>query len=249
MEVARKYIAPIGGVAALLLIYLVNPWLVPEGTLRQVVTIAFWALAIVLLVVLFWDSREPDFQTVDIEGPAFARFLFGNQQAGLFWLPIRLFVGFEFLAASLDKLGNPAWTSGGTALLGFWNNAVAVPASGRPAISFEWWREFLQMLIDANAASWFSWVVLLGEMAVGLGLLFGCLTGIAAFFGLTLNMAFMLSGSASINPVLFTCGIGLILAWRVAGYYGVDRYLLPLLGTPWRHGSAASPGTGGHVTT
>jgi hypothetical protein len=24
-----------------------------------------------------------------------------------------------------------------------------------------------------------------------------------------------------------------ILAWRVAGYYGVDRWLLPLLGTPW----------------
>ena len=27
--------------------------------------------------------------------------------------------------------------------------------------------------------------------------------------------------------------IGLILAWRVAGYYGVDRYLLPMLGVPW----------------
>jgi len=24
-----------------------------------------------------------------------------------------------------------------------------------------------------------------------------------------------------------------MLAWRVAGYYGVDRWLLPLLGTPW----------------
>ena len=26
-----------------------------------------------------------------IEGPAFARFLFNNSRAGLFWLPIRLF--------------------------------------------------------------------------------------------------------------------------------------------------------------
>jgi thiosulfate dehydrogenase [quinone] large subunit len=25
-----------------------------------------------------------------------------------------------------------------------------------------------------------------------------------------------------------------MLAWRVAGYYGVDRWLLPMLGTPWR---------------
>jgi thiosulfate dehydrogenase [quinone] large subunit len=25
----------------------------------------------------------------------------------------------------------------------------------------------------------------------------------------------------------------LILAWKNAGYLGVDRYLLPMLGTPW----------------
>jgi thiosulfate dehydrogenase [quinone] large subunit len=25
-----------------------------------------------------------------------------------------------------------------------------------------------------------------------------------------------------------------MLAWKVAGYYGLDRFLLPLLGTPWR---------------
>ena len=49
-----------------------------------------------------------------------------------------------------------------------------------------------------------------------------------------MNMSFLLAGSASTNPVLFTLAIGLILAWKVAGYYGVDRYLLPVLGVPWR---------------
>jgi len=39
--------------------------------------------------------------------------------------------------------------------------------------------------------------------------------------------------------VLFSMAIGLILAWRVAGWYGVDRYLLPKLGTPWRARSRA----------
>ena len=48
-----------------------------------------------------------------------------------------------------------------------------------------------------------------------------------------MNMSFLLAGSASTNPVLFTLAIGLILAWKVAGYYGVDRWLLPMLGTPW----------------
>jgi thiosulfate dehydrogenase [quinone] large subunit len=36
---------------------------------------------------------------------------------------------------------------------------------------------------------------------------------------------------------MFTLAVGLILAWRVAGYYGLDRYLLPALGAPWRPGT------------
>ena len=98
------------------------------------------------------------------------------------------------------------------------------------------YRDFLQLLLNANAETWFSWVIILGEIAVGLGLIVGALTGIAAFFGALMNVSFLLAGSASTNPVLFTMAIGLMLAWKVAGYYGLDRWLLPRLGTPWRPG-------------
>ena len=54
-----------------------------------------------------------------------------------------------------------------------------------------------------------------------------------------MNMSFLLAGSASTNPIMFTLAVGLMLAWKVAGYYGLDRYLLPLLGTPWRQRSAS----------
>jgi thiosulfate dehydrogenase [quinone] large subunit len=60
-----------------------------------------------------------------------------------------------------------------------------------------------------------------------------------------MNMSFLLAGSASTNPIMFTLAVGLILAWKVAGYYGLDRYLLPLLGTPWRQhrvAPSAEPG-------
>jgi thiosulfate dehydrogenase [quinone] large subunit len=80
-------------------------------------------------------------------------------------------------------------------------------------------------------------VVTLGELAIGVALLVGALTGVAAFFGALMNMSFLLAGSASTNPVLFTLAVGLMLAWRVAGYYGLDRYLLPMLGAPWRPGA------------
>lgn len=77
---------------------------------------------------------------------------------------------------------------------------------------------------------------------MGLGLILGILTGFAAFFGAFMNMSFLLAGSASTNPVLFTLAIGLMLAWKVAGYYGVDRWLLPRLGVPW-HAKVVTGGT------
>jgi len=41
--------------------------------------------------------------------------------------------------------------------------------------------------------------------------------------------------------LLSTIAILLILAWKVAGYYGVDRYMLPALGTPWEPGRVFTP--------
>jgi thiosulfate dehydrogenase [quinone] large subunit len=126
---------------------------------------------------------------------------------------------------------------------------VTTPEGGRPPITYEWYRQFIQILLDNGAESWFAWLITLGEIAVGVGLIFGILTGVAAFFGAFMNMSFLLAGSASTNPVLFTLAVGLILAWRVAGYYGVDRWLLPILGAPWSPGALfnqkeASPATG-----
>jgi thiosulfate dehydrogenase [quinone] large subunit len=51
-----------------------------------------------------------------------------------------------------------------------------------------------------------------------------------------MNLNYLLAGTVSINPVLFVGGIGLILAWKVAGYIGLDRFVLPKLGTPWQPG-------------
>jgi len=231
----RNLAVPLAVVAAVVLFYMQNPWFAPEAgtTERTVATVAFWVLAIAVLVLMFEDRKSPDAQTVEVEGPAFARYLFSNTRAGLIWLPIRIFVGFEWLEAGWHKLTGEGWIDGGTALLGYWQNAVKIPEQGRPPISFEWYRTFLQFLIENNAHTWFAWLITLGEIAVGLGLLTGTLVGIAAFFGALMNMSFLLAGSASVNPILFTFAIGLILAWKVAGYYGVDRYLLPRLGVPW----------------
>ena len=243
----RTVIYFLGVVAAITLALLIIPAVGLSGDLRTYATWLFWISFIALLVALYAHSRNaPDSDEVQIAGPGFARFLFNNRAAGLFWLPIRVFVGVSFLDAGLHKLNDPGWTQGGASLLAYWERAAAIPeAPARPAITYDWYRDFVNFLIDGRHEAWFAWLVTLGEIAVGLGLIVGALTGLAAFFGALMNMSFLLAGSASTNPVLFTFAIGLILAWKVAGYYGLDRYLLPRLGTPWGPGSWLSRGQRG----
>jgi thiosulfate dehydrogenase [quinone] large subunit len=237
MSNTRSLALGLGVIATALLFWMVNPWVRVPDDLRPIVTVAFWVAAILLVIVLYVEARrEPDAEQVEIEGPGFARFLFSNSRAGLFWLPIRLFVGFSWLDAGWHKFTDPEWTQGGAALRAYWERAAAIPEQGRPPITYEWYRDFINFLLNGHHETWFALVVTFGELAIGLGLILGALTGVAAFFGAFMNMSFLLAGSASTNPIMFTFAVGLMLAWKVAGYYGVDRYLLPRLGTPWRPG-------------
>jgi thiosulfate dehydrogenase [quinone] large subunit len=94
----------------------------------------------------------------------------------------------------------------------------------------------LQNVVLPNAGLW-SFLITWGEVAVGVGLLVGALTGIAAGFGVLMNLNYLLAGTVSINPVLGVMGLFLVIAWRVAGLIGLDRWLLPLLGLPWKPGT------------
>jgi thiosulfate dehydrogenase (quinone) large subunit len=172
------------------------------------------------------------------DDPTVWKLLMGNAYWSIFWMPIRFFVGLQWLQAGEHKLRDDAWMGGGTALQGFWERAVAVPEPpGRAAITYSWYRDVLQYMLDNEWYSWFAKVVAVGEFMIGLGLLVGALVGIAAFFGTLLNFSFMLAGTTSSNPVLFGLTVFLVLAWKVAGYFGIDRILLPALGAPWSFGT------------
>jgi thiosulfate dehydrogenase [quinone] large subunit len=178
-----------------------------------------------------------------IPGPAPARFLFKNTQMSWFWLIVRVWVGWQWLEASWRKLSNPTWMDGsGRAIRGFWEKALAgTTPGGEPVITYDWYRGFIQLLVDNRAEGWFSKLIAFGELTVGIALILGALTGVAAAGGLLMSESYMLAGTAS-NPVLALCEILLIFAWKTAGYIGLDRYILPTL-TPWwdeRHPAAPS---------
>ncbi|MEZ4584571.1 MAG: DoxX family protein, partial [Caldilineaceae bacterium] len=100
-------------------------------------------------------------------------------------------------------------------------------------IAYDWYRLFLQWMLNIEAYTWFAKLVMVGEVTVGILLILGALTGIAAFVGGFMNWNFIMAGSASTNGMMMLVAMLLILAWKVAGYYGLDHWLLPLLGTPW----------------
>lgn len=175
--------------------------------------------------------------TVYVQDPPIARALFSDVRFAWIWLVVRLYLGYEWIDASMHKVTSPAWMDNGSGLKGFLANAAAIPATGKPAITYDWYRGFIQSLIDSGAYVWMAKLVAVGELLVGVGLIVGAFVGVAAFFGAVMNMNFMLAGAASTNPVLFAIAGLLILAWKTAGYWGVDRVLLPALGTPWYRGA------------
>jgi thiosulfate dehydrogenase [quinone] large subunit len=175
-------------------------------------------------------------QTEIIEDPPIAKRLFGDTRLAWVWLPFRLWLGWTWLQSGWGKFQNPAWMDNGTALQGFWTRAVALEP--RPVISFDWYRDFIELMLTTGAYTWFAKVVVFGELAIGIALILGAFTGLAAFGGGFLNWNFVMAGTASTNALLFAIATWLVLAWKTAGWIGLDRWLLPALGTPWRPGYA-----------
>lgn len=170
--------------------------------------------------------------------PSLSRVLFADTRLAALWLIVRLYVGWQWLEAGWAKVHNPVWVGdkAGVAVSGFLNGALSKASGPHPDVQ-GWYAAFVQNFALPHAAG-FSYLVAYGELLVGIALILGIFTGIAAFFGSFMNMNYLLAGTVSTNPILFLLELFLILAWRVAGWYGVDRYLLAALGTPWQAGSA-----------
>lgn len=164
-----------------------------------------------------------------IEESPFSHFFLADKRSAWFWLIVRLYLGWEWLSAGWEKLQDPTWfgSHAGSSLYGFMQGALTKTGGAHPDVQW-WYAWFLNHFVIPHVFVW-SNCVAVGEFLVGIAMILGFLTGIAVFFGMFMNLNYMLAGSVSVNPIWFTIGIGLILAWRVSGYIGLDRYVLPRL--------------------
>ena len=169
--------------------------------------------------------------------PKVSKFLFASKFMAPIWMVVRVYLGWLWLDAGLHKVFvdggfNTAWVgpNAGGGVAGFLNGALAKTGGDHPSVT-GWYAWLIENVFLPNAAI-FSNLVALGEVLIGIALIFGFLTGLVAFLGGMMNASFLLAGTISSNPVMFILATWLVLAWRVAGYYGLDFFVLERIGAP-----------------
>ncbi|HZD78706.1 MAG TPA: DoxX family protein [Actinomycetota bacterium] len=174
-------------------------------------------------------------EAVHLEEPRFAKWLFDSTAASWIWLVVRVYFGYEWANAGWEKIQG-GWLGSSAGIAGFSAGALHGAAQGpHSAVNYGWYASFLHW-VGGDGAGIMTRVIPLGEMAIGIALIVGLFTGVSAFFAGMLSMSFGLAGVAGVNPVFFLAEVLLVLAWRNAGYIGLDRVVLPALGTPWEPG-------------
>jgi uncharacterized membrane protein YphA (DoxX/SURF4 family) len=132
----------------------------------------------------------------------FTTYVFQNTRLAWFWFLVRVYLGWEWLSAGYEKIINPVWvgSNAGGALTGFIKGALLKTGGLHPDVQ-GWYASFLSHMVLPHAYIW-SHFVAVGEVMVGLGLIVGCLTTTAAFFGFFMNLNYLLSGTVDASTGL-----------------------------------------------
>ena len=140
---------------------------------------------------------------------------------------IRVYLGWSWMTGGWGKI-----TAGGFDAAGFLNGAIANPVADKAtgAALYPTYTAFIEGLALPNVGM-INFLIPWGEFLVGVGLLLGCLTTAAMFFGLLMNFMFMFAGTVSTNPLMVLLGVIILAAGANAGKFGADYYVLPYLRT------------------
>ncbi|WEG12220.1 DoxX family membrane protein [Pullulanibacillus sp. KACC 23026] len=149
-------------------------------------------------------------------------FLKTNRFVSLLLMVLRLYLGWQWLKAGWEKLSGSGFDA-----RGFLYGAVK-NMSGEHAAVQPWWGNFLKEFALPHVTV-FNVIIPLGELLVGIGLILGILTSFSILMGLTMNFAYLLSGSTSTNPQMLLLGMVLLFTGNNAHKIGLDYWFIPLL--------------------
>ncbi|GHF85176.1 DoxX family protein [Streptomyces griseosporeus] len=118
-------------------------------------------------------------------------------------LPLRVFLGVTFIYAGLDKLTDSAFMKAdGAGSIGETMRSVR-DSSAVPAL--------VDLALKSPAG--FGYAIALGELAVGLGVLFGLLTRLAALGGALISLSLWLTVSWATEPYYYGNDLIYLMAW------------------------------------
>jgi thiosulfate dehydrogenase (quinone) large subunit len=161
-------------------------------------------------------------------------------KAGIVWGGLRLLMGFTFLWAFLDKLLALGFSTGrnpATGAIDFFGKAAwihgASPTEGVLRFALHTKDPFLSFYQGLAGSAWVDWVYMLSMAAIGLGLLFGIGTRLAAIGGIVWMTIFYTATAIwpANNPFVDQHIIAIVVLAGIA-YVGAGRFLG--LGNRWR---------------
>ncbi|GLO67770.1 DoxX family protein [Oceanobacillus kimchii] len=155
-------------------------------------------------------------------------FIRNHKVAAGLWTIIRVYIGYVWLTSGLGKLMGGEFDASG-----FLQGAVAQTGGEHPTVQ-AWWGAFLEAVALPNA-DLFTVLVMWGEVLVGIALILGLFTNFAALMGITMNFAFLFSGTVSTNAQMVLLTIFIIVAGANAGKYGLDRWVMPYMKQTWKN--------------
>lgn len=148
------------------------------------------------------------------------QFLRENKAVSFVLAIIRVYLGYTWVMAGIGKLQGKGFDA-----TGYLQGAIEKSKGAQPAVQ-SWWASFLQDFAIPNV-DLFNTLVTWGEILVGIGLIVGCLTKTAVFFGLVMNFSYMFSGSIGVNPEMVILSMFVLVSGMNAGKLGIDGLVIP----------------------
>src|SRR5579884_878164 len=131
-------------------------------------------------------------------------------------LPLRAFLGITFLYAAIQKLSDQGFFHPGSST--YIGAQLLAFSRGSPI------RVFLLHAMEHAVAV--GWLTILAEFTIGVCVLLGILTRLAAVVGLILNLTFFLSASWHTYPYFMGSDIVFVIAWLTLALTGPGPYSL-----------------------